>query len=94
MRKFDAEAGSDAMRGFESRSSVKLTVEVLSRSGSYARADAGFTAAALVSLAVFVFIPLTVRASTVLLAFVSPGSPSRGAATRFADFSRHGESIE
>lgn len=70
-RPFDADAVrriGDAVRELESRSSAELVVEVRARSGSYAHADGRFAAVAvLVSLAVLVFMPVTVPAWTVLL---------------------------
>lgn len=71
MRKFDAEAArriGDAVRALEQRSAAELVVEVRSRSGSYAHADARFAALlALVSLAVILFMPWVVPPITVLL---------------------------
>lgn len=58
----------DAVRELESRSAAEVVVEIRGRSGSYAHADARFAALlALVSLAVVVFMPLTVPPVTVLL---------------------------
>lgn len=71
MQKFDSDAArriSDAVADLERRSAAELVVEIRSRSGSYGHADARFAALlALVSLAVLVFMPLTVPPITVLL---------------------------
>ena len=69
--KFDSSAGrriGEAVGEVEARSSAELIVEIRARSGSYAHAEARFAAfLALVSLAVVVFMPLTVPPVTVLL---------------------------
>jgi putative membrane protein len=69
--KFDAAAAraiADAVRDLETRSAAELVIEVRARSGSYAHADARFAAAlALVSLAIVVYMPVTVPPMTVLL---------------------------
>lgn len=58
----------EAVRELEHGSAAELVVEIRARSGSYAHADARFAALlALVSLAVVVFMPLTVPPVTVLL---------------------------
>ena len=63
-----AQAIGDAVRELEARSAAELVVEVRARSGSYAHADARFAALlALVSLAVVVYMPVTVPPMTVLL---------------------------
>jgi putative membrane protein len=68
---FDAEAArsiGDAVRELENRSAAELVVEIRSRSGSYAHADARFAAFfAFVSLVVLVFMPFTVPPIAVLL---------------------------
>lgn len=70
-KRFDAAAArriGDAVRELESRSAAELVVEIRARSGSYAHADARFAALlALVSLAVIVYMPVTVPPVTVLL---------------------------
>lgn len=71
MHKFDDAAAKrvgDAVRELEERSAAEMVVEIRSRSGSYAHADARFAAAlALVSLVVLVFMPLTVPPVMVLV---------------------------
>ena len=71
MHTFDAVAArriADAVREVERRSAAELVVDVRSRSGSYAHADARFAALlALVSLAGILFMPWTVPPITVLL---------------------------
>ena len=67
-KRFDANRIADAVRDLESRSAAELVVEIRSRSGSYAHADARFAALlAIVSLAVILFMPWTVPPITVLL---------------------------
>jgi putative membrane protein len=70
-QQFDASAArriGAAVRELEQRSAVELVVEVRARSGSYAHAEARFAAALVfASLAVLVFMPITVPAITVLL---------------------------
>ena len=69
--KFDQPAArriADAVRDVERRSAAELVVEIRARSGSYAHADARFAALfALISLAVLVYMPLTVPPFAVLL---------------------------
>jgi putative membrane protein len=70
-RTFDsgaAKAIADAVRDVESRSAAEVAVEIRTRSGSYAIADARFAALlAIVSLVVLVFMPFTVLPSVVIL---------------------------
>jgi putative membrane protein len=70
-RTFDsgaAKAIADAVRDVESRSAAEVVVEIRTRSGSYAIADARFAALlAIVSLVVLVFMPFTVLPSVVIL---------------------------
>jgi putative membrane protein len=70
-RTFDsgaAKAIADAVRDVESRSAAEVVVEIRTRSGSYAIADARFAALlAIISLVVLVFMPFTVLPSVVIL---------------------------
>jgi len=70
-RTFDsgaAKAIADAVRDVESRSAAEVVVEIRTRSGSYAIADARFAALlAILSLVVLVFMPFTVLPSVVIL---------------------------
>lgn len=68
MQRFDREAIAGAVRDAESRTAAEIVVEIHTRSGSYAHADARFGAAlALLSLVVLVFMPFTVAPIVVIL---------------------------
>lgn len=68
MQRFDKEAIAGAVRDAESRTAAEIVVEIHTRSGSYAHADARFGAAlALLSLIVLVFMPFTVAPIVVIL---------------------------
>ncbi len=67
-RTFDKEAITAAVREVESRTAAEVVVEIHTRSGSYAHADARFAALlALLSLVVLVFMPFVVPPIAVIL---------------------------
>jgi len=67
-RSFDKEAITAAVREVESRTAAEVVVEIQTRSGSYAHADARFAALlALLSLVVLVFMPFVVSPIAVIL---------------------------
>jgi len=67
-RTFDKEAVIAAVRDVESRTAAEVVVEIRTRSGSYAHADARFAALlALLSLVVLVFMPFVVAPIAVIL---------------------------